>query len=137
MALGLIFLYKLMTRYLSLESILTGSLISCTLSFIACAYTENPTNQWIFVVPGAISVGMIYPTIMTMISDSVEKNKQGCVLGFAAAAFSAPWGLSALLVGPMTNISLSLPLIVAAISLLVALALGYKLSSLQPAPVVE
>ena len=92
MALGLLFLYKVFTRYLSLESVLNWSLISCTASFIACAYTQNPYYQWFFVVPGAIGVGMIYPSIMTMISDSVEKNKQGCVLGFAAAAFSAPWG---------------------------------------------
>ena len=130
MALGLTFLYKVITHYFSLESILSWSLVSCTASFIACAYTDNSFYQWFFVIPGAIGVGMIYPTMMTMISDSVPKNKQGCILGFAAAAFSAPWGVSALLVGPLTNMSLLLPLTLAASCLLCALLLSFKLNSL-------
>jgi DHA1 family tetracycline resistance protein-like MFS transporter len=126
MALGLTFFYKIITRYVSLEALLTGSLVACTFSFVSCAITRNSALQWIFIVPGAVGVGMIYPTIMTMISDSVEKAKQGAVLGFAAAAFSAPWGISALLVGPLTNLSLSLPLILAAVSTLFALTLSYQ-----------
>lgn len=126
MGLGLIFGYKILTRYLSLEILLTSTLLCCALSFTACALTQNSFSQWIFVVPGAIGVGMAYPTIMTLISDSVSKAKQGCVLGLAAAAFSAPWGISALLMGPLTNISQSLPLTVAAVSLVSATFLSYR-----------
>lgn len=126
MALGLTFLYKKLTRRLSLDSLLNWSLIACTLSFISCAFAQQSFLQWIFVVPGAIGVGMAYPTIMALISNSVEKNKQGSVLGFAAAAFSAPWGVSALLSGPLSNISLFLPILIAALCLLGASALCYK-----------
>ncbi len=126
MGLGLTFGYKFLTRYMSLELLLSGTLLCCALSFIACALTQNAFSQWIFVVPGAIGVGMVYPTIMTLISDSVSKAKQGCVLGLAAAAFSAPWGISALLMGPLTNISQSLPLALAAISLVSATYLSYR-----------
>ncbi len=130
MALGLMCLYKIFTRYMRLESLLTWSLVSCALSFISCAFAQASFLQWIFIVPGAIGVGMAYPTIMTLISDSVEKHKQGSVLGFAAAAFSAPWGISALLSGPLTNISLSLPILIAALCLLGAYVLSYKRNSI-------
>lgn len=126
MGLGLICGYKIITRYVSLNTLLTSSLIGCSFSFVACALAQDSANQWLCVIPGAIGVGMVYPTIMTLISDNVEKHKQGCVLGFAAAAFSAPWGISALLVGPLTNLSLSLPLILAAGSTIAALLLSFK-----------
>lgn len=129
MALGLTFLYKMLTRRMRLESLLTWSLISCTLSFISCTFAQHAFLQWIFVVPGAIGVGMVYPTIMALISNSVEKHKQGSVLGFAAAAFSAPWGVSALLAGPLSNIALILPILIAALCLLGAYALSFKTST--------
>lgn len=128
MALGLIFLYKIMIRYFTLESLLNSSLAICTFSFFACTLPVNSFYQWIFVVPGAIAVGIIYPTIMTIISDNVDKNKQGCVLGFAAAAFSAPWCLSALFIGPLTNLSIYLPLLLAAFCFFCAMMFGYKIT---------
>ena len=126
MGLGLTCGYKIITRYMSLHTLLTSSLVGCSFSFVTCALAQDSANQWLLVIPGAIGVGMVYPTIMTLISDNVEKNKQGCVLGFAAAAFSAPWGISALLIGPLTNVSLSIPLILAAGSTIAALLLSYK-----------
>ncbi len=126
MGLGLTCGYKIITRYISLNVLLTSSLLGCSFSFVTCALAQDSASQWLFVIPGAIGVGMVYPTIMTLISDNVEQSKQGCVLGFAAAAFSAPWGISALLVGPLTNLALSLPLILAAVSTIAALLLSYK-----------
>jgi DHA1 family tetracycline resistance protein-like MFS transporter len=126
MALGLTLGYKIITRYIPLDSLLTGSLVGCTFSFVACALATDPGTQWFFVIPGAIGVGMVYPTIMTLISDSVDKTKQGCILGLAAAAFSAPWGISALLIGPLTNIALSLPLTLAAGNIVAAMWLSYR-----------
>lgn len=132
MALGLSGLYKIVIRYMSLYSVLVWSLITCALSFTSCAFAHNPAHQWIFIVPGAIGVGMAYPTIMTLLSDSVDKEKQGWVLGFAAAAFSAPWGISALLVGPLSNINLTLPLIFSAGCLFWASGLSFAIARRKP-----
>lgn len=128
MALGLIFLYKILLRYFSLNALLNWSFIFCSISFFACTFSDTSAYLWIFVVPGAIGVGIAYPTIMTIISDSVEKNKQGAILGLAAASFSAPWGISAILVGPLTTLSLTLPLIFATTCLFYTLVLSLKLS---------
>ncbi len=74
-----------MIRYFTLESLLNSSLAISILSFLAYTLTENLFYQRIFDVPRAVAVGMIYPSITTIISDIVDKNKQGCVLGFKAA----------------------------------------------------
>lgn len=126
MGLGLTLGYKAIVRYFSLNTVLTGTLVSCTVSFTACALTQNPSGQWLFIIPGAIGVGMAYPTLMALISDSVDKTKQGCVLGLAAAAFSAPWGISALLIGPLSNISMSWPLAVATCSTVLAMGISIR-----------
>lgn len=126
MALGLTLIYHYLIRQYSLRFILACSLACCALSFSACALWASDTMQWIAIIPGAIAVGTTYPTLMALISDSVSHKKQGWVLGFAAAAFSAPWGISALLEGALTNIHVALPLYVAAASLITAYGLCWQ-----------
>lgn len=119
MSIGLA-IYKFIIRYVSLQTVLLLSFISCTISFFFCGISNNIALLYFFIIPGAIGAGLTQPTIMTMLSDAVRPEKQGWVLGVAASSFAAPWCISAFLFGVLSEADLSYPLIISLASFIIA-----------------
>ncbi len=118
MSIGLA-MYKFIIRYVSLQTVLFLSFISCAISFFFWGISDNIVSLYFIIIPGAIGAGLTQPTIMTLLSDAVRPEKQGWVLGFAASSFAAPWCISAFLFGVLSDIDLSYPLIIAIISFII------------------
>lgn len=115
MALGL-FGYKYIIKYFSLHEILLWSFVSCLLSFGLWAFAPLEWELYLLVIPGSVAAGLAQPTIMTLLSNAVPKEKQGWVLGFSASAFAAPWCISSFLFGPLSELNLAYPIIVSVVS---------------------
>ena len=69
------------------------------------------------VVIAAIANILCYTSCLTLFSNAVGDDEQGHVMGGTGCAFGAAWMLNALLLGPLTNISIFLPLILASLGI--------------------
>ncbi len=123
MSLGLTLIYGKIIRYISLNTCLIGCLLIGGLGLLGCSLDNIQNAQWIFGIPVAITVGMAYPTLLALMSNRTGQEHQGWVMGAAGSMLGLSWMLSGFLSGPLTNISLQLPLHLAAVSMLLSLGI--------------
>lgn len=124
MSLGLTVVYKLLIKYVHVRKILFYSLIITTIGLIGCNYIVTPLAQWIFIIPVSICVGTAYPSVLALMSNRSSAEHQGWVLGIASTALGLAWMITGFLSGWLIGLFLQLPLIVAAIAILLALILS-------------
>lgn len=74
-------------------------------------------EPWITLIPATICLATGYSVLITLFSNAVDANHQGRIMGFSGAITSLSFGCTALISGFIANLSVSAPLIWAALCL--------------------
>ncbi len=81
---------------------------------IACSQLVN----WLLVAPLACAVSIAYAAILTIFSNQVDADSQGWVMGITGSIMAFVWALNAIIVGVAAAWDATIPLIIAAVTLL-------------------
>ena len=119
MVIGLLILYPLLLRIFSVKNIMRYNVMLVFFGLSACALFPLSTIQWIFSALVALSTGMAYVSLVTLISNQVAVNEQGLAMGYLSAILYFAWMATAFCSGFLISLYIVLPLYVAALFLLV------------------
>jgi DHA1 family multidrug resistance protein-like MFS transporter len=123
MLFGLIMLYPYLLRYFSLPTIVTCGLITMAFSLFFPVAMKTVWAEWVSAASLAIAVGIIYPSLLALVSGRLSKEQQGFAMGLSATMLASAWALSAFLIGVLTSVFASLPLVTAACASVLSLAI--------------
>jgi len=129
MMVGVLFIQPLLLKHFPLKPLCIASAIMQALLFTLVYFMPTLGVNWSVVILGAIGNLLCYTCCLTLFSDAVTTKEQGQVMGGTGCIFGAAWMLNALLLGPLMNINLLLPLLLAALCIL---ASGAVISPYQP-----
>ena len=84
--------------------------------------------QWAMMVPACMAELMAYSGLLALFSGAVSDKEQGKVMGGSGAIWGLTWMLNAMLLGPMSDFWLLLPVLGASLFLLLGalVFLGYR-----------
>lgn len=128
-AMGLASIYLLPPvnrRYRKIPTI-AAALAVMGLSAVASAGNSSEWLAYALIVPFIVAFALYYPTLLTMLSASVDQDHQGWVMGVAVALFTLGAGLVSIVGGPLMSIDVHAPMIISAVASVVALVLVYAL----------
>lgn len=100
-----------MLKYFSPEKIGIKALIGCSLSMSVYLIIEDPNYIWFIVPLLMICLSLTFPTTAVMVSNRVDVNHQGEVLGIYQSVIGGAMGLSPFLMGPFIGIYPSLTVV--------------------------
>lgn len=121
MSFGLLCLYPILLRVFSISSILRFSLFFTFIGLIACSLSTSILLQWLFSNLVALFTGCAYVSLTTLISNQVNNNHHGLVMGYLSTALYLAWMLTSVNGGLLISWHEKLPLIFSAIFLCLAL----------------
>lgn len=98
--------------------VLFYSLIICGVSIGALLFHVNPVWLWIYVPVQQYMMAIFYPASTALVSNETSADIQGEVLGAFQSIQALAFGVSPLIAGALLAISLQMPIIVGAISML-------------------
>ena len=125
MSLGLLIVFRLIIRYVSLSNTaFTGALLAA-IGFIGTALVSNVYLYWLFAIPMTMGVGITYTALVTLISNAAGKDLQGWIMGLLAALLSLAWMSTGFLSSFIVAINPVLPILLAAIIMLFASGLFF------------
>jgi MFS transporter, DHA1 family, tetracycline resistance protein len=110
MSLGLTLILKVLMRTFSLRTLILYNLLIAGLAVFFSSLFSIISLQWIMAIPIAIATGMIYPCLLTLLSDKSSHMKQGWVMGTASALLAGSWLISGLIASLLYNLHATLPL---------------------------
>ena len=126
------FLVPFFSRTMSQKKIIHYCSLVLLLGFCVTffAFIFNQANiargfLWCGAVLIAASDVIIYAIIATLYSNAVNKDQQGAVMGVCFIVFSLVWALVALLGGFFSGVSVSLPIWLGAIGIVIVLLCGF------------
>ncbi len=120
MSVGLLLLYPFFLRFFSVEKIMRFSLLFILIGLIGCSLLSSVTTQWIFANIVAVFTGCAYVSLVAMIADRSDDQHRGMVMGYLSTALYLAWMFTAFDGGFLISWHEKLPLILAAIFLLIA-----------------
>ncbi len=122
----LLMILRILLRYISRKKIICiGFLIAVITPVIELLHLRE-IWVWICIFPMTIGVGLLYNTLLSLLSDAASKTQQGRIMGIATAISAIGFALSALLIGLLSSISLSLIFCVILSTLLIGFFLMLK-----------
>ncbi len=121
-AVTFLILVRIAARLSSLRHLILFGLIIMSASFALCII-KSELVLWLVTIPLAIFNGLTYTALLAMLSDSVDENSQGWVMGISTAVIAAAWAIGSLLAGALSSLGINLPFISAAIVTLIGFIL--------------
>ncbi len=122
-----------LTRYVTTKGgAITGLILMAVSTAILCIW-QNQIIFWICTVFNTIGAAVAFSFIIVLFSQTVDKTKQGWVMGLSGAIIAIAWTITALLAGIFINFGSIIPLIITSLFgfAAVALVLCYRQ---QPSP---
>lgn len=111
------------------QHVLCYALIGCALSIGMLLFHEHEDWLLLYIPLQQFTIALFWPTAAAVVSNSVNENMQGEILGVLQSVDSLAFAVSPLIAGPLLGISNSMPIIIGSTSmLLAATALGIFLS---------
>ena len=117
------FLVDVVTKRFSLKKC---TMVGCLFVAFGTILTITAPSQiyvWFDVLIVSIAMALAYSTILTIFSNQVDADSQGWVMGITGSIMAFSFGLNGLLVGLLAGSSPKTPLVVTAVSLLLAAVL--------------
>ncbi len=132
-AMAFLFLVQFVLRYTSLPM-----MVGCALGIMAFSIGGVFLSTHIYTLSflaflGAVGFGLSYSGLMAQLSLAVGKDRQGALMGVAAAIAALSAGLSGLIFGVLATISVSMPIMTAFCSMCLVALLSIR-NLLKPVP---
>jgi MFS family permease len=109
-------------KFLNLETAVKISLLIAGLGMVTLFW---PTELiiWLSLIPIGICNGLTFTSMLTILSNSVDPDSQGWIMGVTSSVVAAAWGIGALLAGALGSLHVFLPFIISIIFTFMALGL--------------
>jgi MFS transporter, DHA1 family, tetracycline resistance protein len=117
------FLIDPLTKRFSLKQCTVVGCILAAAAMILTATAPQEIYIWFEVVLVAMAMATAYSTILTLFSNQVDDDSQGWVMGVTGAIMALAFGVNGLILGVLSNFSLQMPIIMAAICLIISAGL--------------
>lgn len=129
LALSFLVLVGLALKYMKPDTMVSLALFLMALCIGGALFASHPYAHYTLAIIGASGFGLSYSGLMARLSASVDADRQGSIMGLAAAiaAFSA--GISAFSFGAVANVSASAPIVAALVFVVLSLLLSCRTSS--------
>jgi DHA1 family tetracycline resistance protein-like MFS transporter len=101
LAVGSLFIYPLLLKWLDLEKLITASLAIQIISYLIFMVSPNETVSCLVLIPIALTVSIIYTSVISLISIQCRDTQQGLLMGLVASLMSLSWGIGPLTAGLM------------------------------------
>ena len=124
-ALSLLFIIRIVVKFMPAETILKYSLIVVTIGF-CISIPMNIVLVWISAIPVPIGVGLAYVCSISLLSNAAPAEKQGWAMGIASSVNGAAWGLGSILCGIAVALSFHVSYIFVTVVAIVAILLVRK-----------
>lgn len=101
------------------------SILLYSLFIVGCFIFSSIANPpasciWVYLAVVNFGVALAFPTYTTLVSDSVNKNSQGEILGILESIQSTAFGIAPLLAGLLLGIHVHMPMVLGGTSLILA-----------------
>lgn len=123
MCFGLSFFYKWLIKKISIAQAFALSIYVMSASLVILAFIPGIFVQWVFVAPLSVFTGTAYASMLSLLSDRSDPEHQGWVLGVASFFMGLTWMITAFTSGELMGLSTKAPMMLAAVSMLLALGL--------------
>lgn len=127
LAINYLLLVRLSVKYFNLKQIIWISLLITAVSMLMMLY-EKLWMVWLAVIPIGIGNALFYTALITLLSNMVDADSQGWIMGITGAATAAAWTLGGLFTG-FGAVHVFLPYILAALLLFIALIIFLRYAS--------
>ncbi|MEI6096255.1 MAG: MFS transporter [Gammaproteobacteria bacterium] len=117
------FMIDPLTKRFSLKQCTVAGCLLAAIAMILTATAPQEIYIWFEVVLVAIAMAIAYSTILTLFSNQVDDDSQGWVMGVTGAIMALAFGVNGLILGVLSNFSLQMPLVMAAICLIISAVL--------------
>lgn len=126
MAVGLIAIYPILIKIFKIRHLLYANMLILFISFSICCISINHIIELVVAGIIALTTGISYTCLVTIISDYMSLHHQGKTFGFASTLLFLAWTITAFLGSVMFHIYSLMPFYVAALTMLLAIiSLGY------------
>lgn len=126
MALGLLALYPILLKRFSVKKIFRYCAIMLVISLVLCAFLPILWTQWVFASVLALTTGIVYVSLVALMSNRVDGSHQGLLMGYLSTLLYFSWMLTAFDTGALMNVNKNLPLYVSVIFFVAALLFSYR-----------
>jgi len=117
---GNAFLVELTSRWWSNRQIFAYASLGCAVIAFLTIAIHHPFVNWFLVIGIGAFVASSGPTVMSLFSDTVDKDSQGWVMGVMGSIMALVWGINGVVVGALSSWGAALPIYVAALFLLLS-----------------
>lgn len=122
-SLGCGLLVEYFDRYFSLKATACVSFLVCSGSIFTLVIIGNELLSWFLVLTAGAGMAVGYSDIITLFSNQVSAEEQGWVMGVTGSIMALCFGLTSLLTGLFADLSMNLPLYIAAIGVALSAAI--------------
>lgn len=120
MSVGLLILYPLALRVLSVKSLMQYSVLFVLGGLVGCALFATIPIHWFFAGIVALFTGIAYVSLVALISNQTAEAHQGLVMGYLSTILFLAWMMTAFDAGWLISYHAKLPLYLAALFLVFA-----------------
>ena len=131
MSLGLTLGFRLLLHFFSIKKIALLSALTITISLILLDLNPSITSHWHFSAPLALGVGILYPTLLQLLTENTPSEHQGWMLGVASTILGFAWMLTGFFSGAIIDHSASLSVNICLISAILTLLFILVISPLS------
>ena len=124
MALSLLIVFRLLSKVMRNKSILCLSYVLPLVGVICMLLFPWQWMAWVMLCVITCGAAMSYPLLLSFLSNAVDGNMQGWIMGVAGALLAFTWVIAGLLIGPLNYINMLLPFLFIAVGYVIALALS-------------
>jgi len=122
----LLVVLRILLRYISRKKIIcTAFLIAAITPLIELFYAKE-LWIWLAIIPMTVGIGLLYNTLLSLLSDAASRTQQGRMMGIATAVAAIGFALSALLIGLLSSVSLQVIFIIILVTVVTGFALMLK-----------
>jgi len=124
---SLIFINRIFIHTFSLRGVTIGGIIILFISLRLTMIFYKTILLWILIIPITAGVAICYASLVSEISNQLEKARQGFIMGIVNSLLALAFAITGVFVGLLFYMSQVLPIIVAAL----LIGLGYLLLTWQ------
>ncbi len=126
-SIALLLIFRMLSKIMSNHKIILIAFCITLLGMIMAVSLPYAWMQWVDLFFIACGVTMVYPIMISMFSNAVEKVSQGWIMGVTGSLLSVDWIIASLLVGPLAYIKLILPFFFIIAAFVLAVILTYQI----------
>jgi DHA1 family tetracycline resistance protein-like MFS transporter len=123
-AITFVWIVRSIVKHFKLNDIIFYSLLVTIVSVLTLLWPKQIV-VWLSAIPLGITNGLSYTALITLLSNSVDADSQGWVMGVASSVAAAAWGVGALLAGVCGAFDVKWPFISAAVFVVISFLLFY------------